>query len=98
MIGFRQIEFFDHTGSTSEIDVPWPSANTHQRCDEHESVQPVQGRFERLALFVIAELLCAGPGHEVKRFAVAVDDENVYFPLAVLIRLPDRDICDLAVC
>ena len=36
-------------------------------------------------VFVIAKLLCARPGHEVERFAVAVDDEKVYRPFAVLI-------------
>jgi hypothetical protein len=42
----------------------------------------------RRGVFVIAGLLWAGPGHEVKRFAVTVDDEKLYLPFAVLIGIP----------
>jgi hypothetical protein len=38
------------------------------------------------------------PGHEVKRFAVAIDDETVYLPFAVLIGLLYGDVRDLSVC
>jgi hypothetical protein len=37
------------------------------------------------------------PGHEVKRFAVAIDDETVYLPFAVLIGLLYGDVRDLSV-
>jgi hypothetical protein len=35
----------------------------------------MQGGVRRLALFVIAELLGARRGHQVERFAIAIDDE-----------------------
>jgi hypothetical protein len=38
------------------------------------------------------------PGHKVKRFAVAIDDETVYLPFAVLIGLLYGDVRDLSVC
>lgn len=63
-----------------EIHIPWPSGHAHQRRDEHDAVEAMQRGGSRRAVFVIAELLCAGPGHEVKRFAVTVDNEEFISP------------------
>jgi hypothetical protein len=68
-----------------EIHIPWPTAHAHQRRNQHDAVQAMQRGGSRRVVFVIAKLLCARPGHEVERFAVAVDDEKVYRPFAVLI-------------
>jgi hypothetical protein len=57
----------------------------------------MQGGTRRLALLVIAELLCTRPSHQVKRFAVAIDDEDVYLAFAVLTGLLDGNVSDLPI-